>query len=44
VVFEVQKVADDDPCEETGTMARQWCPKLPVTVVRSDQRLSAGWA
>jgi hypothetical protein len=44
VVFEVQKVAYDDPREETETMARRQCPKLPVTAVRSDRRLAAGWA
>jgi hypothetical protein len=41
VVFEVWEVADDDPREETETMARWWCPELPRTMVRTDQRLAA---
>jgi hypothetical protein len=44
MVFKVQKVADDDPHEETEMMARRQCLKLPVTAVRSDRRLAAGWA
>jgi hypothetical protein len=41
VVFEVREVADDDPREETETMARWRCPKLPGTTVRCDRRLAA---
>jgi hypothetical protein len=40
VVFEVQEVVDDDPREETETMARWRCPELPGTTVRSDRRLA----